>query len=64
MKDPAVTAQESSRRPKAELDALLAEVRERGMARAVGQPIPGINASIALKLRACAEEISLRLGFK
>jgi DNA-binding IclR family transcriptional regulator len=27
-----------------ELDALLAEVRERGMARAVGQPIPGINA--------------------
>jgi len=70
-------------------------VRERGMARAVGQPIPGINAlsapvfdqtrgivlavtalgpagsfdpawngPIAVKLRACAEAISLRLGFK
>ena len=95
LKDPAVTAQESARRPKAELDALLAEVRERGMARAVGQPIPGINAlsapvfdqtrgivlavtalgpagsfdpawngPIAVKLRACAEAISLRLGFK
>jgi DNA-binding IclR family transcriptional regulator len=95
LKDPAVTAQESSRRPKAELDALLAEVRERGLARAVGQPIPGINAlsapvfdqtrgivlavtalgpagsfdaawngPIAVKLRACAEGISTRLGYK
>jgi DNA-binding IclR family transcriptional regulator len=95
LKDPAVTAQESARRPKAALDALLAEVRERGMARALGQPIPGINAlsapvfdqtrgivlavtalgpagsfdpawngPIAVKLRACAEAISLRLGFK
>jgi DNA-binding IclR family transcriptional regulator len=95
LKDPSVTAQESSRRPKAELDALLAEVRERGLARAVGQPIPGINAlsapvfdqtrgivlavtalgpagsfdaawtgPIAVKLRACAEGISTRLGYK
>ena len=44
LKDPSVIAQESLRRPRAELDALLAEVRERGLARAVGQPIPGINA--------------------
>jgi DNA-binding IclR family transcriptional regulator len=44
LKDPAVTAQESTRRPKAELAALLAEVREHGMARAIGHPLPGINA--------------------
>ncbi len=39
LKDPAVTAQASTRRPKAELETLLAEVRERGIARAVGAPI-------------------------
>lgn len=43
-KDPAVTAQAAARRPKAELDALLADVRRRGLARAVGEPIPGVNA--------------------
>jgi len=44
LKDGAVTAQETARRPKSELDSLVAEVREHGLARAVGQPIPGINA--------------------
>jgi len=44
LKDAAVTAQETARRPKAELDSLVAEVRAHGLARAVGQPIPGINA--------------------
>lgn len=44
LKEPAVIAQAAARRPKPELDALLADVRARGMARAVGEPIPGINA--------------------
>jgi len=95
LNDPAVTAQESTRRPKLELDVLLDEVREHGLARAVGQPLPGINAlsapvfdqtraivlavtvlgpagsfdaawngSLAQALRACTQEISLRLGYK
>jgi DNA-binding IclR family transcriptional regulator len=46
-KDPAVIAQEAARRARPEIDAMLTEVRERGMARAVGQPIPGINAMSA-----------------
>lgn len=47
LKDPAVIAQEGERRARPEIDAMVAEVRERGMARAVGQPIPGINAMSA-----------------
>lgn len=78
---------------RAEVDAALAIVREHGMAQAVGQPIPGINAlsapvfdhsgqielaitalgpagtfdpawdgTIALALRACAVDVSRRLG--
>jgi len=43
-KDPAVIAQAAARRPKTELDGVFADVRARGMARAVGEPIPGINA--------------------
>jgi DNA-binding IclR family transcriptional regulator len=42
--DPAVTAQEAGRRTKAELARIAAEVRAHGLARAVGEPIPGINA--------------------
>ena len=42
--DPAVTAQEAGRRTKAELARIVAEVREHGLARAVGEPIPGVNA--------------------
>jgi DNA-binding IclR family transcriptional regulator len=42
--DPAVTAQESGKRSKSELATIVAEVREHGLARAVGEPIPGINA--------------------
>ncbi|MFO1314429.1 MAG: IclR family transcriptional regulator [Burkholderiales bacterium] len=44
LRDPAVTAQASARRPREEIEALLADVRRRGLARAVGEPIPGINA--------------------
>lgn len=44
LRDGAVTAQASSRMSKAAFDALVSEVRERGLARAVGEPIPGINA--------------------
>jgi DNA-binding IclR family transcriptional regulator len=93
LKDPNVIASESSRPPKAALDALVAEVRAHGMARAVGEPIPGINAlsapvfdhtqamvlavttlgpagsfdpawegALAQQLRACAADISRRLG--
>lgn len=91
--DPAVTAQEPARRSKTELASIVAEVREHGLARAVGEPIPGINAlsapvfdhggaivlavttlgpagsfdpdwngSIAKAVRACAEDVSRRLG--
>lgn len=44
VRDPEVTGQEAVRRPRAEIDALLAEVRQHRMARAVGDPLPGINA--------------------
>ncbi len=43
-RDPDVIAHVAERRSKAELDALFEDVRARGMARAVGEPIPGINA--------------------
>ncbi len=77
------------------LEAMLAEVRERGMARVEGEPIPGINAicapvfehsgtirlgitaigpagsfdarwegDIAQRIRACAEQVSARLGYR
>lgn len=42
--DPAVIAQAAARRPRAEIAALLADVKRRGLARAVGEPIPGVNA--------------------
>lgn len=42
--DPAVTAQEAGKRTRSELAAIVAEVRAHGLARAVGEPIPGINA--------------------
>lgn len=92
-KDPAVTGREAARMSKAQFDALVAEVRAHEMARAVGQPIPGINAlsspvfdhtggivlavttlgpagsfdaawdgALAQRLRACAADISRRLG--
>ncbi len=92
-RDPAVIAQEAARRPKAEVDALLSEVRRRGVARAVGEPIPGIDAlsapvfdhtgaivlavtaigpegsfdpawdgALAHAVRACADDVSRRLG--
>lgn len=79
---------------RAAMDAVLAEVRKRGMARVMGEPIPGINAicapvfehtgmirlgitaigpagsfdagwqgEIARSVRACASEISRRLGY-
>ena len=44
LKDAAVTAQAAARTSKAAFDALVAEVREHGIARAVGEPLPGINA--------------------
>ena len=44
LRDSAVIAQATTRMAKKELDTLLAEVRQRGIARAVGHPIPGINA--------------------
>lgn len=43
-RDPAVTGHDAGRVPRAEIDPLLAEIRERRMARAVGHPLPGINA--------------------
>ncbi len=43
-RDPTVTGQDPVRRARADVDTLLAEVREHGMARAVGDPLPGINA--------------------
>lgn len=95
LKDPAVTAQESAHTSKAVFDEMVAEVREHGMARAVGKPLPGINAlsapvfdstggialavttlgpagtfdpawngTLARDLRVCAEEISMRLGYR
>jgi DNA-binding IclR family transcriptional regulator len=79
---------------RAEVDAAIAETRQRGLSRTIGQPIPGINAfaapvfdsagnmvlsitamgpeatfdsdwngKVATPLRACALEISRRLGF-
>ena len=42
--DPRVTAQEAGKRSKTELATIVAEVRVHGLARAVGAPIPGINA--------------------
>jgi len=42
--DPAVTAQEAGKRSRTELASIVAEVRGHGLARAVGAPIPGINA--------------------
>ncbi len=42
--DPVVTGQDPARRLRSEIDAMLAEVREHRMARAVGDPLPGINA--------------------
>jgi DNA-binding IclR family transcriptional regulator len=44
LRDEAVIAQATARLAKKDLDALRAEVRQRGVARAVGHPIPGINA--------------------
>jgi DNA-binding IclR family transcriptional regulator len=44
LKDTAVTAQASERMSKAAFDALVADVRAHGVARAVGEPLPGINA--------------------
>lgn len=92
--DPAVTARASGRLSKSELASIVAEVREHGLARAVGQPIPGINAlsapvfdhtgaivlaittlgpsgsfdpdwngAIAHAVRACADDVSRRLGY-
>ena len=92
--DAAVTAQETGRRSKTELASIVAEVREHGLARAVGEPIPGINAlsapvfdhngaialavttlgpagsfdpewggSLATTVRACADDISRKLGY-
>lgn len=43
-RDGAVTAQAAARTSKASFDALVADVREHGLARAVGEPLPGINA--------------------
>ena len=91
--DPAVIAQAAARQPQTYTDALLAAVRARGLDRAVGEPIPGINAlsapvfdhtgaivlavtaigpegsfdpawdgALAHAVRACAGEISRRLG--
>jgi DNA-binding IclR family transcriptional regulator len=93
LKDRAVTAHEPARLPKAAFDAMVADVRARGLARAVGEPIPGINAlsapvfdhtgalvlavttlgpagsfdpawdgPLARQLRACADDVSRRLG--
>jgi DNA-binding IclR family transcriptional regulator len=93
LKDPAVTAQETARMSKAAFDALVADVRAHGLARAVGEPLPGINAlsapvldaagaiqlavtalgpagsfdvawdgPLAREVRACAQEISAKLG--
>ena len=42
--DPVVTGQAPMRRLRTEIDAMLAEVRHHRMARAVGDPLPGINA--------------------
>jgi DNA-binding IclR family transcriptional regulator len=44
LRDEAVTGQMTHQPAKKELEKLLADVRQRGMARAVGHPIPGINA--------------------
>ena len=44
LKDSAVTAQAAARTPKEAFDALVAEVREHGLGRAVGDALPGINA--------------------
>ena len=44
LKDAAVTAHETARLTKSAFDALVADVRAHRMARAVGEPIPGINA--------------------
>ncbi len=42
--DERVIAHEGTRLPKAQFEAMVAEVRTHGIARAVGVPIPGINA--------------------
>lgn len=42
--DERVIAHEGTRLPKAQFEAMVAEVRTHGLARAVGVPIPGINA--------------------
>ena len=42
--DPVVTGQAPVRRPPTQVDTMLTEVRAHGMARAVGDPLPGINA--------------------
>ena len=44
LRDDAVIAQATAKLAQQDLDALRAEVRQRGVARAVGHPIPGINA--------------------
>src|SRR5258708_22654793 len=44
LKDSAVTAQAAARTSKTAFDAIVAEWREHGVARAVGEPLPGINA--------------------
>ena len=43
-RDALVTGQDATRHSRAAIDTMLAEVRQRQMARAVGQPLPGINA--------------------
>jgi len=43
-RDPAITGQDAGRVPRTDIDPMLAEIRTRRMARAVGHPLPGINA--------------------
>lgn len=95
LKDQAVIAQETARTARAAFDALVGEVREHGLARAVGDAQPGIHAfsapvfdahgalalavttlgpaggfdvawdgPLARQVRACAREISAKLGYR
>jgi DNA-binding IclR family transcriptional regulator len=95
LKDGAVTAQASERMSKTAFDSLVADVRQHGLARAVGEALPGINGlsapvfdstgalalavtalgpagsfdaawdgALAHAVRACANGISARLGYR